>query len=90
MRTDAGEPVPVDYLDPPTTELAMANHVYKTIELTGTSTSSFEDAVSTAIGKAAATIREMRWFQVTETRGFIKDGRIDHWQVTVDVGFALE
>ena len=68
----------------------MANQVYKTIELTGTSPASFDDAVINAITKASGTVREMRWFQVTDTRGHIKDGRIDHWQVTVDISFALE
>jgi len=68
----------------------MANQVYKTIELTGTSPKSFDEAVINAITKASSTVRELRWFQVTDTRGHIKDGRIDHWQVTVDISFALE
>lgn len=68
----------------------MSNHVYKTIELTGSSSSSIEDAVSTAIAKASATVRNMQWFQVLETRGHIQDGKVAHWQVTVKVGFTLE
>ncbi len=68
----------------------MSQHVYKTIELTGSSTTSSDDAVRTAIEKAAKSVRGMRWFEVVECRGHIERDRIDHWQVTVKVGFALE
>lgn len=68
----------------------MSNHVYKTLELTGSSTSGIEDAVNTAIAKAAETVRNMQWFEVVETRGHIQDGKVAHWQVTVKVGFTLE
>jgi flavin-binding protein dodecin len=68
----------------------MPNHVYKTIELTGSSTSSSDDAVKSAITKAAKTVHGMRWFQVTESRGHIERDKIDHWQVTLKVGFALD
>jgi flavin-binding protein dodecin len=68
----------------------MSEHVYKTIELTGSSTTSSDDAVRTAIEKAAKTVRGMRWFEVVECRGHIERDRIDHWQVTVKVGFTLE
>lgn len=68
----------------------MANHVYKHIELTGSSTESIEDAVSTAVARAAKTIKNMRWFQVLETRGQIDDGKVAHWQVTIKVGFTIE
>ncbi|NML44214.1 dodecin domain-containing protein [Ramlibacter sp. G-1-2-2] len=68
----------------------MSNHVYKTLELTGSSSSGIEDAVSTAIAKAAETVRNMQWFEVCETRGHIKDGKVAYWQVTVKVGFTLE
>lgn len=68
----------------------MADHVYKTIELVGSSKTSSDDAIRTAVTKAAETVRNMRWFQVTETRGHIEDGRIAHWQVTVKIGFTLE
>jgi flavin-binding protein dodecin len=68
----------------------MSDHVYKLIELTGSSTSSIEDAVSTAIARASETMRNMQWFQVTETRGHIRDGKVAHWQVTVKIGFTLE
>ena len=68
----------------------MSDHVYKIMELTGSSADSPDDAVRNAITRAAATVRNMRWFQVTDTRGHIEDGRIAHWQVTVKVGFTLE
>lgn len=68
----------------------MQNHVYKQIELTGSSTSSIEDAVQTAIARASQTIRNMHWFQVVETRGHIAGDKIAHWQVTIKVGFTLE
>ena len=68
----------------------MTDHVYKTIELVGSSTTSMEDAVHTAIAKAATTVRNLRWFEVVETRGHIVDGRVGHWQVTVKIGFTLE
>ncbi|MEO5720260.1 MAG: dodecin [Chthoniobacterales bacterium] len=68
----------------------MSDHVYKKIELVGSSPTSIEEAVANAIARAGQTVRNMRWFEVTETRGHIEDGKIAHWQVTVDVGFTLE
>ena len=68
----------------------MSRHVYKTIELVGSSETSVEDAVSTAIGKASQTVRNLRWFEVIETRGQIEGGRVAHWQVTLKLGFTLE
>jgi dodecin len=68
----------------------MSKHVYKILELTGSSTSGIEDAVSTAIAKAGETVRNMQWFEVVETRGHIQDGKVAHWQVTVKIGFTLE
>lgn len=68
----------------------MAENVYKSFELTGSSTKGIEDAVDNAIQRAAKTIRDMRWFQVMETRGQIRDGRVAYWQVTVKIGFTLE
>jgi len=68
----------------------MTDHVYKMLELTGSSATSIEDAVANAIAKAAKTVRNMQWFQVLETRGHIEGGRVSHWQVTVKVGFTLE
>lgn len=68
----------------------MTEHVYKTIELTGSSTKSSDDAVRNAIAKAGKTMRSLQWFQVAETRGHIDGASIAHWQVTVKVGFTLE
>jgi dodecin len=68
----------------------MSNHVYKTVELVGSSSESSDDAVRVAIVRAAETIRNLRWFQVVDTRGHIEDGRVAHWQVTVKIGFTLE
>ena len=68
----------------------MSNHVYKMLELTGSSPTSIEDAVSGAIAKAAETVRNIQWFQITETRGHVVDGKVGHWQVTLKVGFTLE
>lgn len=68
----------------------MSNHVYKKIELVGSSPSSIEEAVANAVTRAHKTIRNMRWFEVIETRGNIEDGKIDHWQVTLRVGFTLD
>jgi flavin-binding protein dodecin len=68
----------------------MSDHVYKKIELVGSSREGIEDAVRNALARAEKTIRNMRWFEVAETRGHIENGRIDHWQVTVKVGFTLD
>jgi flavin-binding protein dodecin len=68
----------------------MSEHVYKTLELVGSSTVSSDDAVKRAIERATRTIRQLRWFQVTDTRGQIDNGTIAHWQVTIKVGFTLE
>lgn len=70
--------------------MTLKNHVYKLIELTGTSTTSIEDAVGQAIARAGETVKNLRWFQVVETRGTIEVGHVNQWQVTVKVGFALE
>jgi flavin-binding protein dodecin len=68
----------------------MKDNVYKLIELTGTSTVSVVDAVDKAIQRAHKTIKNLRWFQVVETRGAINKGKVDHWQVTIKVGFTVE
>ncbi len=68
----------------------MSDHVYKKIELVGSSPTSIEEAVTNALSRAGKTIRNMRWFEVVETRGHIENARIDHWQVTVKVGFTLD
>ncbi len=68
----------------------MSDHIYKKIELVGSSPDGVEKAVENAIARAAKTVRNMRWFEVTETRGQIEDGKISHWQVTVLIGFTLD
>ena len=68
----------------------MSQRVFRKIELTGTSTSSLEEAVENAIDRAAKTMRNMRWFEIVETRGRIDDGKVAEWQVTLKIGFALE
>ena len=68
----------------------MPDHVYKTVELTGTSASTIEDAVHSAIDRAANTLQNLRWFEVVGVRGGIEDQKVAHWQVTMKVGFTLE
>ena len=68
----------------------MNDPVYKLIELTGTSTTSIEDAVSNAIKRAHKTVKNLSWFQVVETRGNIIKGKVHHWQVTLKIGFAVK
>ncbi len=68
----------------------MDAHIYKKLELTGTSTTSMEDAARNAIRKTSASVHHLRWFEVTELRGDIADGDIAHWQVTLKVGFRIE
>jgi len=68
----------------------MSQHTYKHLELTGSSTTSSDDAIRNALAHAVKTVRHMQWFQVIETRGHIADGKVAHWQVTLKVGFTLE
>jgi dodecin len=68
----------------------MSNHIYKKIELVGSSPDSIEDAVKNALSKASSSLRNLRWFEVVETRGHVEDGKIGHWQVTIKVGFTLD
>jgi flavin-binding protein dodecin len=68
----------------------MSGHVYKQIEITGTSTDSIEDAVKSALAKASESVRNMRWMEVTDIRGNIQDNMLNVWQVTIKVGFTLE
>lgn len=68
----------------------MSNHVYKQVELTGSSKTTIEDAVNNALAKAHETIRNIQWFTVTETRGHVEQGKVAHWQVSIKVGFTLE
>ncbi len=66
------------------------DHIYKILELVGSSEKSTEDAVQNAITRASKTIREMKWFEVVQTRGHIENGKVAHYQVTLRVGFTLE
>jgi flavin-binding protein dodecin len=68
----------------------MSDHVYKKIEIVGSSTTGLEDAVKNALTRAEKTVRQMRWFEVTETRGDIENGKIGRWQVTLKIGFTLD
>ncbi len=68
----------------------MAEHVYKMIELVGSSKTGIEDAVQNALNKAAETVRNMRWFQVVETRGYIDSNQVAYWQVTIKIGFTVD
>ena len=68
----------------------MSEHTYKLIELVGSSPRGIEAAVENAIKRAGKTVRNLRWFEVTETRGHIEGGKVDHWQVTVKIGFTIE
>lgn len=68
----------------------MSDHVYKKIELTGSSTSSIDDAIRNAVAKAGESVHNLRWFEVTDVRGHIEDGAVAHFQVTVKVGFTVD
>jgi dodecin len=68
----------------------MDDHIYRVIELVGTSPNSIEDAINSAIGRANATIRNLRWFEIARTSGHIENGKIAHIQVTLKVGFTME
>jgi flavin-binding protein dodecin len=68
----------------------MSDHVYKHVELTGSSKTGIEDAVGNAIARASKTLRNIHWFEVVETRGHVVDGKVGHWQVTIKAGFTLD
>lgn len=68
----------------------MSDHVYKTIELTGSSPDGVEPAIQRALERASKTLRNMRWFEVTSIRGHLDGGKVSHYQVTMKVGFTLE
>jgi len=78
---------PIDFSDH---NARMADHIYKKIELIGSSADGFEEAVKNALARAKKTVRNMRWFEVAETRGYIENGEVAHWQVTLKIGFTLE
>lgn len=66
------------------------DNVYRIVELTGSSTTGIEDAIQTAIARAEESLRNIRWFEVKETRGHVEGGKVAHYQVTLKVGFTLE
>ncbi len=68
----------------------MNDHVYKVVELVGSSETSIEDAIQTAITRASKTLRNMRWFEVMQMRGHIEDGEVRHYQVVLKAGFTLD
>jgi flavin-binding protein dodecin len=68
----------------------MSDHVYKTIEITGSSPKGMEQAIANALAKASKSLHNLRWFQVIETRGEIENAKVAHWQVTMKVGFTLD
>ena len=68
----------------------MDDHIYKHVELTGSSKTSIEEAIQNAITKASKTLRNVHWFQVMDTRGYIENGKVSYWQVTIKLGFRLE
>ena len=67
----------------------MEDHIYKIVEIVGTSETSSDDAVKNALKKASKTIQNLRWFKVIESRGSIQDGMVQHWQVTIKLGFTM-
>lgn len=75
---------------PPAFNPTMSEHVYKQLELVGSSTKSSDDAIRNAIDRAAQTMRHLAWFEVTQVRGHIEDGKVAHWQVCLKVGVRLE
>ena len=68
----------------------MSDHIYKLVELVGSSNTSIEDAIQSAITRASTTLENVRWFEVTETRGHVENGKVTHYQVTIKVGFTLK
>jgi flavin-binding protein dodecin len=71
-------------------EGTMSDHVYKKIELTGTSMTTIEDAIRNAIARASKTLRNIQWFELVDLRGQVSDGQVGHWQVTIKAGFTLD
>ena len=68
----------------------MDEHIYKIIRLTGSSAESMDAAIRNAVRRAGQTLRNLRWFRVVETRGYIEDGEVAYFQVTVEIGFTLD
>ena len=68
----------------------MEDHVYRVIEITGSSATSIEDAIQTAVARASRTLRNLRWFEVLQTRGHLEDGKVQHYQVVLKIGFTID
>ena len=68
----------------------MSDHVYRIIEIAGSSEKSIEDAIQTAVGRASRTLRQVGWFEVVQTRGHVENGKVAHYQVILKIGFTLE
>lgn len=68
----------------------MDDHIYRVIQIVGSSEKSIDDAIRMAVARASKTVRELRWFEVVETRGHIDNGKVSHFQVTLKVGFTLD
>ena len=68
----------------------MSGHVYKVVEIVGSSSKGTDDAIQNAVGRASKTLKNLDWFEVVETRGHLADGKIGHYQVTLKIGFRLE
>lgn len=68
----------------------MEDHVYRVIEIAGSSPKSIEDAIQTAVTRASKTLRNLRWFEVLQTRGHLEDGKVSHYQVTLKIGFTID
>jgi flavin-binding protein dodecin len=68
----------------------MDDHVYRVIEIAGSSQKSIEDAIQTAVARASRTLRNLRWFEVKDMRGHIESGKIEHYQVTLKIGFTID
>jgi flavin-binding protein dodecin len=88
MRAPAGRWAPTWRGQPE--EFAMSNHVYKKLEIVGSSPVSIEDAIGTAIRKTGETVQNLRWFEVLQVRGEISENQAAHYQVTMNLGFTLE
>ena len=67
----------------------MDDHIYRIIQIVGSSDKSVDDAIQRAVARASQTLRNLRWFEVVETRGHIEDGRVQHYQVTLKIGFTI-
>ena len=68
----------------------MSNHVYKQVEITGSSTKGLEDAITAAVAKTGQTVHNLRWFEVSRISGHLENQKIAHWQVTLKIGFTLD